>query len=405
MNEEKTFFPADAESNGEKDEKRFLAAAARFRLISLYVIVALGAFLIGILAFGHRELRAENFKYLVKYVGKSPVLYESFYDGLEYGGGENTTFGLYKGDVCLLDGNLLSLYGISGKTVMTEELPFEHAVVDTDGQYLCAYSRGGNEMRLYNSFSCLISKTFSNPILLVRTNAGGGFAVATSERGYRSVVTVYNEAWEPSFSWKSADKFVFDFSQDQKGRYLGIACSGTENGIPYAEFIFSDTEKGETVVSRKIAGATPLGVRVFSNGSSAFVTESSVFFYDRRGNLRGEYDTGGTVWNLFSDGDSLAVFSSDAAGENFVLTVYDKDGIRYRPFALSGRLKSVRFTEKRMALLFGGHVEVYRHLSDGTAVLTDERKCSDGARDILPFDDGSILVCYGSYTSLLTNIS
>ncbi|MBQ0010505.1 MAG: hypothetical protein KBS76_05345, partial [Ruminococcus sp.] len=243
------------------DEKSFLSLSQRFHLTSIYILVALCAFLIGVLLFGHRELRAENFKYLVKYLGKSPVLYESFYDGLEYSGGENTAFGLYKGDVCLLDGNRLSLYGISGKTVFAEELPFGDATVDCDGQYLCVYSRGGNEMRLYNSFSEVFSKTFSYPILLIRTNTGGGFAAATSERGYRSVVTVYNEAWIPVYTWKSADKYLFDLSQNDDGRYLSVACSGVEDGIPYAEFLFLDTEKGEPVVSRKISGQTPLGTR------------------------------------------------------------------------------------------------------------------------------------------------
>ncbi|MBQ0010086.1 MAG: hypothetical protein KBS76_03160, partial [Ruminococcus sp.] len=145
--------------------------------------------------------------------------------------------------------------------------------------------------------------------------------------------------------------------------------------------------------------------RVFSGGSVLFITETTVFLYDRRGNLRGEFETGGNVRNLFSDGESVAILSSDQAGDRFTLTVYDKDGVHTRPFVLSGRVKSVRFTDKRMILLFDGHVEAYRRLSDGTALLTDERKCSDGARDILPFDDGSILICYGSYTSLLTNIS
>ena len=223
--------------------RRFLVVAEKYMMLRICALVSLVAFVFGVLIFGHSSLKAENFKYLVKYIDKSPVLYSSFYEGIEYAGGENAKFGLYKGDVCVFDEGLLSLYGISGKNTLRSETGIGNAAVAIGKEHLCVYGGSNNELRIYNSFSMVHSENFDYPILLVSPADEGGYAVATSERGYRSAVYVYNKAFIHKYTWKSADRYIFDMDISSSGRYLAVISMGVENGSPFAEASYIDTEK------------------------------------------------------------------------------------------------------------------------------------------------------------------
>ena len=137
--------------------RRFLAVAEKYMMLRICSLVSLVAFVFGVLIFGHSSLKSENFKYLVKYIDKSPVLYSSFYEGIEYAGGENAKFGLYKGDVCVFDEGLLSLYGISGKNTLRSETGIGNAAVAIGKEHLCVYGGSSHELRIYNSFSMVPS--------------------------------------------------------------------------------------------------------------------------------------------------------------------------------------------------------------------------------------------------------
>ena len=65
-----------------------------------------------------------------------------------------------------------------------------------------------------------------------------------------------------------------------------------------------------------------------------------------------------------------------------------------------GKIKSVKFYGDRIYLLFEGRVEIY----DGEN-LYKSFDISGDARDILIMDDGTAIVCYGSYTVLISDIT
>lgn len=51
-------------------------------------------------------------------------------------------------------------------------------------------------------------------------------------------------------------------------------------------------------------------------------------------------------------------------------------------------------------MLLGDRVEIYE---EGTLIKSAE--ISSGARDILIMNDGAVIVCFGSYTTLISDIT
>ncbi len=396
-NEEKPKGLADGEIKAENEDcRRFLAVSEHFMMLRVCVLAALIAFIFAVLIFGHGSLRAENFKYLVKYIDKSPVLYSSFYEGIEYEGGENMKFGLYKGDVCVFGEGSVSLYGISGKNTFYSDVGIANASVYIGKEHLCVYGGDKNELKIYNSFSLVHSMSFDYPILCVTAADAGGFAVATSERGYRSAVYVYNKAFIHKYTWKSADKFVLDTDLGESGRYLALLSMGTENGSPYTEALFIDTESGEVIFSRKISGKTPVGVNITKKDGACFVFSDSYLCIDKKGNVKSEGKTGEGTYGIYRGVSDTAIVSRAEGSMKSEIFIAEK-GIK---ISSGGKIKSVKFYGDRIYLLFEGRVEIY----DGEN-LYKSFDISGDARDILIMDDGTAIVCYGSYTVLISDIT
>lgn len=376
--------------------KRFLAVSEKYMMLRICALVSLVAFIFGVLIFGHASLKAENFKYLVKYIDKSPVLYSSFYEGIEYAGGENTKFGIYKGDVCVFDEGLLSLYGISGKNTLRSETGIGNASLAVGKEHLCVYGGVDNELRIYNSFSMVHRNTFDYPILLVSPADDGGYAVATSDRGYRSAVYVYNKAFIHKYTWKSADKYIFDMDISASGRYLAVICMGVENGSPFAEALYIDTEKGDIIFTRKTEGDIPVGVNITEKDGVCFIFERSAVYCDRKGNVKTEERISGSVYSVADGDEDTAVLSRTEESTETEVFIIER-GIK---ISAGGKINAVKFYGDRIYLLLEKSVEIY----EGEKLIKSA-SISEGARDILIMDDGSVIVCFGSYTSLISDIT
>lgn len=372
--------------------KRFLAVAEKYMMLRICMLVSLLAFVFGVLIFGRASLKTENFKYLVKYIDKSPVLYSSFYEGIEYAGGENAKFGLYKGDVCVFDEGLLSLYGISGKNTLRCETGIGNAAISVGKEHLCVYGGNDNELQIYNSFAMVHSERYEHPILLVSPADEGGYAVATSERSYRSAVYVYNKAFIHKYTWKSADRYIFNMDISSSGRYLAIVAMGVENGSPFAEASYIDTEKGSIVFSRRLDGDIPVGVNIMENDSVCFVFEKGTLCCDKKGNVKGEERIDGSVYYVVNGAAETAVISrreGSTESEAFLAA----SGIK---ISAGGKINSVKFYGDTIYLLLDSRVEIYE-----ADTLLKSVEISAGARDILIMDDGAAIVCFGSYTTLI----
>lgn len=376
--------------------RRFLAVAEKYMMLRICALVSLVAFVFGVLIFGHSSLKSENFKYLVKYIDKSPVLYSSFYEGIEYAGGENAKFGLYKGDVCVFDEGLLSLYGISGKNTLRSETGIGNAAVAIGKEHLCVYGGSSNELCIYNSFSMVHSEKFDYPVLLVSPADDGGYAVATSERGYRSVVYVYNKAFIHKYTWKSADRYIFDMDISASGRYLAVISMGVKNGSPFAEASYIDTEKGSVIFTRETEGDIPVGVNITEKGGVCFVFERSALYCDKKGNVKKEERITGSVYSV-ADGSKYTAVMSRNEGSIKSEVFLPESGIK---ISAGGKINSVKFYGDRIYLLLGDRVEIYE---EGTLIKSAE--ISSGARDILIMNDGAVIVCFGSYTTLISDIT
>ena len=86
-----------------------------YGLAKFGAIVVLVIFVLLTTIICRRDLRAENFRYLFKYIDIDPASTSANYKDIYYSAGSSSNFYFYKGDLVLSGDGKLKLYNISGK--------------------------------------------------------------------------------------------------------------------------------------------------------------------------------------------------------------------------------------------------------------------------------------------------
>lgn len=379
-----------------EDSNYYEKLSKEYHLAKYIVIAVLLLFVLICCIAGRSGLRSENFKYFFKYFQVDPFSSSPAYEGVTYTGNADMRLAIYKGDLVILcDGNL-TMYNLAGKTVMNTAT--DHAdAMDGDGKYLAVYKRGAKTAKLYNSFSDVYTITADDPITQVCTDAEGGFAVVSSEKGMRSNVTVYNRAFSPVYVWKSPDKYVFCADLSDDGKKIGIFCYGTESGKQYSEFIVRGTD-GSTLCDEKYYGEQPLKLFFHDGGSYVSVTDVAVRTYSDSGEKTGEVQIGGTLLLAFCDGERTIVCSRPAGTSGTDVTVFDADGNETDSHTVGAEIYSAVSDRENIYLL--GYDKVFMRGKNSA-----EYDVTGGALDMRLLTDGSLLLCYSYGTALLqTNL-
>ena len=375
------------------DDSNYYEKLSKEYHLAKYIILAVLLLFVLICGIaGRGGLRSENFKYFFKYFQIDPFSPSPAYEGVTYTGNADMKFAIYKGDLVILcDGNL-TMYNLAGKTVMSTATDRADAI-DSGGKYLAVYKRGATNATLYNSFSDIHTINSDDPITQVCTDAEGGFAVVSSEKGMRSAVTVYNRAFSPVYVWKSPDKYVFRAELSDDGGLIGIFCYGADGGRQYSEFAVRGTD-GRTVCDEKYYGEQPLMIFFCDNGTSVSVTDMAVRTYSPVGEKTGETQVRGTLLLALCDGEKTVICSRRVGTSGTDVTVLDTNGNETAAYTIGAEVYSAVSDGKNIYLL--GYDRVYcRGETDAEFTVTG------GALDMKLLTDGNLLICYSYGTALL----
>ena len=144
------------------DEKK-----ARRPLSELYVtarmvvLCVLVAFIILFVAIGHNDMRAENFRYLIRYLDRSSFSATGDFSTVYYKG-KDPAFVMYKGELAVLSDGTLTLFDSDGAAVMTAGVPKDAQFASAQNEsYITLFSRSDGRVYVFNSFSSVFEADFS----------------------------------------------------------------------------------------------------------------------------------------------------------------------------------------------------------------------------------------------------
>lgn len=258
---------------------------AAIRYICLAFIVA---FAVYSLSFHSDEISIENFRYMLKFINLGEEAETPDGGVITFDGSAGNKGIIFKGDLAVMNEIGLTITGWDGELLLKSDFMFDHPKMVENGINLFCFDIGGNDIKVFNSYSRVWSpeKTFEYPIYGLAASKKGGFAVITSEKGYRSAVHVYDNAFRLIYSRLFGDDYVDFVDINNNGNEFIVAAHFSEKGNLVTRISRFKTDAEDAISTSTFVGEIPLGVYYTETGY-ALMTSEALRFFDNDGNAVG----------------------------------------------------------------------------------------------------------------------
>ena len=365
-----------------------------YKFISHALLAFLAIFVAAVIIFCNQDLRAENFRYLFKYIDVDPISTSSNYKDIYYDSNDNTIFTFYKGDLAVICDGKLKLYNIAGKNILDEKMGTENALCSSDGKYLITYYPGENSVSVFNSFSKLYTISYDYPVMYASAGKNGSFAVITRNKEYRSAVYIYNNSFKSVYTWLSNEKYALSAAISPNGKNVAVITYSQYNGTYLREITVRNISADSQELSVATQGEMPIKIGFFEDENMYAVYADGISFYDERFNKITSVSVNDTIqfYRTFADGILLVTGETKA---NAKVHYYDSKGNEKLTENFQFSVLDADILDGTIYLLTTS--AIYKIDSDGVECA----EISGGAEKIFLFDDGNVLVCYSDHTCLV----
>lgn len=258
------------------------ASFLRYAVLVLIVVFAVYSF-----SFHSSEITMDNFDYMMKFLNVGEEEDARLGSLIAFDGSTGNRGLIYKGDLAILNENGLTVSGWDGEVILRETFTFDHPKMTENGVNIFCYDLGGKELRIFNSYSQLSKLTFDYPIHWVGAAASGEFAVASSAKGYRSAVYVYDKEFRIRYTRLFGDKYVDFVAMSPAGQEFIAAAHYSKNGNLVTQIsIFSITSEN-ALFTQEFIGEIPLGI-YYTDGGYCLLTTDTMRSFDTDNNCVAE---------------------------------------------------------------------------------------------------------------------
>ncbi len=273
-----------------------------------------------------QELTMDNLRYMLKFIDQKATAVEPD-DTIEFDYDENNIAVMISGAVAICNPLQIAIYDIDGEELQKDSFRTENPLLASNDKYIYLCNSGGNELRVYTAYRTYYTETFAYPLTALAASENGGFAIATSVKGYRSAVMVYNSYFKTVYTCKYGDKYVSGIDVSDSGNQLSTVLQYSDGGDLIAELMVYDISQEGAIADYKYSDELPLKVHYFSNGCIALLTDKYLRTYDSKGKLISETDVSSGVTGCCLGDTAIALYSRTVKlGGGCVATVYGTNG-------------------------------------------------------------------------------
>lgn len=356
----------------------------------LCLLLALAALLYGF-SFRTDEINADNFRYLLSFLGDGETETQA-YSTVYYDNNETNRFALVRGDLAVVNNSGVAVYGLSGaRRSVDTGFKMDSPEVMHSAKYMYIYDLGGSEVVIKSTLETVNTLSYDFPIRAATATDNGYFAVVSEKKTSRSSVFVYDESFREVYncSYSSLYTLSVDLSSDAS-RLVTASVEAVGGEFVTTLYLYSLSEK-EPLVKHSITGEYPYKVAFGDGGEIILLTDKSCRFYGKSGE---------EVSTLTFGNEGISGF--DIGGKYFVRT-YPlstlSSAVRLEVYGVSdGAFVWGKDFESglRLAKTLGGYL--FTSSNEGLTVrdiaAKEERFTStdEGVIQLLPVEDGKTLV-------------
>lgn len=306
--------------------KQLAHKAAFLRYICMIFVVV---FAVYSFSFHSDEITMANFRYMLKFIDLGEEANNPTGTLITFDGNEGNRGIIYKGDLAILNAGGLTITGWDGEVLHKSAFSFDHPKMEIDGNYLYCYDLGGKDLRIFNSYQQLDkTPTFSHPILGLATSDDSNFAVISSEKGYRSVVYVYDNHFRGVYVCRSGSKYISSVDISKDGKEFLTAAYNSENANLITTISkYSVNDDSGALFSQTFEGEIPIGIYYTENGY-CLMTSNGIRHFNNENDIVAEISF--TNRELLSgrvfETKSLITYGLEGLSGGTEAVVYDHNG-------------------------------------------------------------------------------
>ncbi len=308
-------------------EQYYRARAGRLTQIRYTCLLLTVLFLIyGFLVHGE-ELTMDQFRYMLKFIDLTEEDSPEISTEIRYDFSEENRGTLYRGDVAVLNGEGLSIYGWDGERLFHETFRMDDPHMVPTEQNLFVYDLGGNELRVFNPLSQVARFSMEYPVYGFSACNTGNFALISSEKNYRNSVLVYDEHMRQIFKRSFSDTYVDQISLSPDGSTVLALGRKAQNGDLVTVLQAFSVRQEEPLFTVAFPGELPLRVAYLSDERYAVLTSTTLRCFPANS---AEPDASLSLSERtlngcsFEDGRILLTFSTRTLSGETVLKVYNE---------------------------------------------------------------------------------
>lgn len=266
-----------------KNDREYYGRAYRtVRIVRYLVLVILVLFAVFSLGIYKNDITFDNLRYLLRYVELASPGSTSGDGNIAFSASASDDFSMIGGKLCKVSAKEIVTWDLDGKKLLSESFSFQNPVAVENGDHILIYDFGGNNLCVYNSFSCVFEKKLATPIDYAYLSDDGAFALITNEKNYAGGVVAYDKNFKHVFTFMHPASAVTDVCFDGKSGILACATTDVQNGKFLSEILVFDTKSTaeEVKSSAFIAGELPLNM-FCADENFAVMTDKGIHFFDK----------------------------------------------------------------------------------------------------------------------------
>ncbi len=337
--------------------KRYKRAAVVVGILKYIVITAFFVFFMAMTFVYSSQITIENFRYILKDMNlKIPTGIEEYGD-IYYVADMEQSYAVYRDDFVCVGRGTLEVVDMQGKQIQSAPLRYIKPRLVTTGKYMLVYDLSNTQYGIYNTFSLLHSGTLEYPISDADMNDEGYYLLVSRDAEYKSCVTVYNKEMKPVYVYQTNDRYVYDAHLYNDGSFA-LYTSKAVNGEVYSEIIKGNIKDKDIRVTFERSGIMILTAKNSGNDTTTVLCADSLLFFSAD-NLVAEYPFYGRVCRRFDagDGNTAIVLSSEGAGADCTLLVFDTAGKVTAQRDSGSDISQLYCVKKNVYSVYTGYVE------------------------------------------------
>lgn len=308
-------------------------------------------------------------------VSEGNLIYDSLPDSIK-------DIEAYSSGTVLLTDTSVDYLDSSGRMLASNAHLYAQPVLKINKSNILLYDRGGSAFRIESNSSIYNTFTVNGAISVATIGAKNNYAyVLNGEGGFQSHLYVYSFRGQKQFEWGSASDYCITMDLSDNGKSIAIATIGVESAEYYSRVTLFNFRQDSAVYSVDFPDCTIIALDFISNKKIAAFTDNGIFVIDSDGtyNKVCEYSPVEIQHSYSSAALKSVVIANHGNTKDSDIIVFNKKYEEIFRINSDSEVSAVRSTDKYIAVVSGGEINIYDSDNKNTGKITIGEKCLDVA--------------------------